>query len=99
MYFYKCCDRNLPFKYLGLPEGTNPKRISTWEPLLEKLRRKLNSWTNRYISFGGCIVVLKAVQNSVPIFFLSYYLKMQVNVWKKIVKIQMGFHRERWKMV
>jgi len=34
-------DINLPFKYLGLPMETNPKRISTWEPFLQKLRRKL----------------------------------------------------------
>ncbi|KEH20189.1 hypothetical protein MtrunA17_Chr8g0368311 [Medicago truncatula] len=42
-----------------------------------------------YVSFGGCIVVLNAVLNLVPIFLLSY-LKMQVNLWKKIVKIQIG---------
>jgi hypothetical protein len=50
----------------------------------------LGSWGNKYLSFGGRIVMVNAVLNAIPIFFLSY-LKMPCNVWKEVVKIQRKF--------
>lgn len=70
--------------------GANPRKLATWEPLLEGLRNKLNSWGNKYVSLGGQIVLLNSVLNSIPIFYLSF-LKMTVKVWKKIVRIQREF--------
>jgi hypothetical protein len=32
--FLNCRVISIPFKYLGLPIGANPRRASTWEPLL-----------------------------------------------------------------
>ncbi|MCH89626.1 RNA-directed DNA polymerase (Reverse transcriptase), partial [Trifolium medium] len=45
----------VPFRYVGLPVGVKPRSLSTWEPLLEQLRRRLNVWENRYREFlwGG----------------------------------------------
>jgi hypothetical protein len=43
-----------------------------------------------YISLEGRIVLLNSVLNSVPIFYLSF-LKMHVNVIKKVVCIQRRF--------
>ncbi|MCI11828.1 putative non-LTR retroelement reverse transcriptase, partial [Trifolium medium] len=36
--FLNCKLGTIPFKYLGLPIGANPKNMSTWDPLLEHLR-------------------------------------------------------------
>lgn len=44
---------SLPLVYLGPPVGANPRRVDTWEPLVEQIRRRLRSWGNRYISLGG----------------------------------------------
>jgi hypothetical protein len=41
--FHNCKRGAVPFKYLGLPVGANPKSLATWEPLLEQIRRRLNS--------------------------------------------------------
>jgi hypothetical protein len=81
--FLNCREASLPFKYLGLPIGANPKSPSTWDPLLEHLRSRLFSWRNRHISLGGRIVLINAVLNSIPIFTLSF-MKMPVSVWKKV---------------
>ena len=88
--FLNCSDRMVPFKYLGLPVGPNPLKLTTWVPLLEQLSRKLHSWGNKYVSLGSHIVILNAVINVVPIFYLSF-LKMPNKVWRKIVKIQRDF--------
>ncbi|GAU34029.1 hypothetical protein TSUD_16170 [Trifolium subterraneum] len=76
--------------YLGLPIGTNPKSGPTWEPLLDHLRKRLFSWRNKHISLAGRIVMINAVLNAIPIFYLSL-LKMSVNVWKQVVRIQREF--------
>jgi hypothetical protein len=55
--FLNCIRGGLPFKYLGRPVGANPRRMATWEPMVEKIRQKLNSWGNKHISLGGSGVV------------------------------------------
>jgi len=63
---------NLPFKYLGLPVEANSEKVAMWEPLLEHLTRRLNTWGNKCISLAGRIVFLNSVLNSIPIFYLSF---------------------------
>jgi hypothetical protein len=82
-----CRVGHLPFKYLGLQVGANPKSLSTWRPMLESIKKKLGSWGNKYISLGGRIVLINAVISSIPIFFLSF-MKMPVKVWREVVTIQ-----------
>jgi hypothetical protein len=88
--FLNCSEGAVPFKYLELPVGANSLKISTWEPLLEHISRKLNSWGHKYVSLGGRIVLLNAVINAIPIFYLSF-LKMPNKVWRRLVKIQRDF--------
>lgn len=57
---------------------------------MERIKDKLNSWGNRYISLGGRIVLLNSVLNSIPIFYLSF-LKMPVKVINKVEGIQRRF--------
>lgn len=87
--FLNCNEGSIPFKYLGLPVGANPRSMSTWESLVESISGKLNSWGHKYISFGGRIVLLNSVLNVIPIFYLS--LKLPVQVWKRIMRIPREF--------
>jgi hypothetical protein len=88
--FLNCRLGSIPFIYLGLPIGANPRSDSTWDPLLDHLRKRLFSWRNKHISLGGRIVMINAVLNAIPIFYLSF-LKIPIKVWKKIVRIQREF--------
>lgn len=88
--FINCREGFIPFIYLGLPVEANPRRLTTWEPLFESLKNKLNSSGNKYVSLGGRVVLLNAVLNAIPIFHLSF-LKLLVKVWKRVVKIQREF--------
>ncbi|GAU43075.1 hypothetical protein TSUD_194290 [Trifolium subterraneum] len=88
--FLHCFVGSIPFTYLGLPVGANPRKESTWKPLLMALSSKLGVWRNRFVSLGGRVVLLKSVLNSIPIFYLSF-LKMPVKVWKQIVRLQRNF--------
>ncbi|XP_028111966.1 uncharacterized protein LOC114310213 [Camellia sinensis] len=44
-----CLSQRLPFTYLGLPLGANPRRSSAWQPVVEKFKKKLASWKMRTI--------------------------------------------------
>jgi hypothetical protein len=88
--FLNCRVGSIPFTYLGLPVGANPRRIATWEPLILSLRKRLGCWTNRFLSLGGRITLLNSVLNAIPIFYLSF-LKIPIQVWKIIKRIQREF--------
>jgi len=38
----------VPFKYLGLEVGGNPRKKKFWEPVLNNLRARLNVWKGRF---------------------------------------------------
>lgn len=38
-YFLNCKLGKLPFVYLGLPVGADPRREATWKPVVEKVRK------------------------------------------------------------
>jgi hypothetical protein len=88
--FLNCMKGWVPFKYLGLPVGANPRRMATWEPMIESLWKKLNSWGNNHISLGGRLVLINSVLNSIPIYFMSL-MKMPAQVIKKVTRIQREF--------
>ncbi|MCI17398.1 LINE-1 reverse transcriptase like, partial [Trifolium medium] len=39
--FLNCRVSQIPFRYLGLPVGANPRSRSTWEPMLDSLQKRL----------------------------------------------------------
>jgi hypothetical protein len=88
--FLNCRVGTTPFKYLGLPVGANPRKMSTWEPMLNVVRSRLGSWGNKHVSLGGRIVLINAVLNAIPISYLSYF-KMPKKVWNELIKIQRVF--------
>lgn len=51
--FLACSIGSIPFKFLGCPVGANPRRSSTWKPIIVSLKSKLATWKNRNISMGG----------------------------------------------
>ncbi|PNX79577.1 ribonuclease H, partial [Trifolium pratense] len=65
------------FKYLDLPVGENPRRVSTWDPLVEMIRRRLNSWGNKHISLGGRWRLLQ---------------RNDTALWKEVLMAKYGTH-------
>ncbi|GKV30536.1 hypothetical protein SLEP1_g39339 [Rubroshorea leprosula] len=69
-----CKSGSLPCKYLGIPLGVDLRRIATWKPLIDTLKRKLSSWSGRFLSLGGRITLINAVLTSLSVFIMSFYL-------------------------
>jgi len=43
----------LPVRYLGLPLVTKRLMAEDYDPLLEQIRKRIASWTSRYLSYAG----------------------------------------------
>ena len=54
-----CRVGSLLMKYLGIPLGTSFKTASIWNPILEKMKKKLFGWKRLYLSKGGRLMLLK----------------------------------------
>ena len=68
-----CRIGTLPMSYLGMPLGASHKSPSIWNPILEKIERKLTGWKKLYLSKGDRLTLLKSTLSSLPTYFLSLF--------------------------
>ena len=68
-----CKVGKIPFMYLGLPIGGNPRRLKFWEPTVNRVKSRLSGWNRRFLSFDGRLILLKSVLNSLPVYALSFF--------------------------
>jgi hypothetical protein len=85
--FLSCLSEVVPFKFLGIHVGANPRRQATWKPVVDAMTKRLNSWTSRLISYGGRITLINSVLASLPLYFFSFF-KAPCCVIKQLIKIQ-----------
>ncbi|GAU28621.1 hypothetical protein TSUD_55650 [Trifolium subterraneum] len=101
-----CRVGKIPFLYLGLPIGGDPRRLSFWEPVLTRLKRRLSGWKSRFLSFGGRLVLLKSVLTSLPVYALSFFkapsgkwcwrmLVDREGLWFRVLAARYGVERGR----
>ena len=88
--FLHCKSESIPFTFLGLPVGANPRRRETWNPVIHKVRSRLASWKGRHLSIGGRVTLINSVLNSLPLYFFSFYKAPKV-VIKELIMIQRDF--------
>ena len=69
----QCRVGSLPMTYLVMPLGTLYKTPSIWNPILERMEKKLSSWKQLYLSKGGRLTLLKSTLSSLPTYYLSLF--------------------------
>ncbi|XP_071741033.1 uncharacterized protein [Rutidosis leptorrhynchoides] len=83
-----CLVGQFPFTYLGLPIGSNMKKLKDWKIVIEKFQCKLASWKMRMMSFGGRLTLIKSVLSSLPLYYFSLFrapscvLKILEQTWQ-----------------
>jgi len=85
-----CRHDSLPCNYMGMPLGSNPRRISTLKPIIDKFWKKLTSWKGRMLSMAGRICLIKSVLNSLSLYFMSIFL-MPKGICRLLTSIQRKF--------
>jgi len=69
----RCKVGKISFLYLGLPIGGDPRRLSFWEPVVNRIKSRLSGWHSRFLSFGGQLIMLKSVLTALPVYALSFF--------------------------
>ena len=52
------------FKYLGVPIFKLKSKCSDWNPIVEKIKKKITEWGPTWLNMAGKVVLIKVVLNS-----------------------------------
>ncbi|XP_077232361.1 uncharacterized protein LOC143869152 [Tasmannia lanceolata] len=80
----------LPMKYLGLPLTSGRLTNGDCIPLISKIRGRIASWTNRFLSKAGRVELIKSVLNSFSVYWSSAF-RLPMGVLNEIDKIMRIF--------
>ncbi|KAJ9671271.1 hypothetical protein PVL29_027318 [Vitis rotundifolia] len=83
---FECRVSDWPLSYLGLPLGGNPKTIGFWDPVVERISRRLDGWKKAFLSLGGRITLIQSCLSHIPSYFLSLF-KISSSIASKIEKM------------
>ena len=86
----QCRVGSLPMDYLGMLLGTSFKTTLIWNPILEKMEKKLFGWKRLYLSKGGRLILLKSTLSSLLTYFLSLFT-IPKSVVARLENIQRNF--------
>ena len=62
------------FKYLGVPIVKIKPKSSDWNPIVEKIKKKISGWGTAWLNLAGKVVLIKAVLNSYLLYQCSLLL-------------------------
>ena len=65
---------SLPIRYLGLPLHHRRLRKSEYSPLVDNIKKRIQSWKVRLLSYVGRLELIKSVINSLINFWLSAFV-------------------------
>ncbi|KAJ9553481.1 hypothetical protein OSB04_017526 [Centaurea solstitialis] len=87
-----CKYGKLPFSYLGLPVGNSMRKIDHWKEAIGKIKKRLNSWKARFVSFGGRLTLVKSVLGSLPLYYFSLFrapngVIKECTTWTAIIQV------------
>lgn len=60
-----------PIKYLDVPVFAGRSKLVYFKHLVDKIRRKLEGWKAKMLSFAGKLMLIKSVLSTVPIYTLA----------------------------
>lgn len=70
-------------KYLGLPEHFGRKKKDMFASIVDRIKQKAKSWSTKFLSSAGKMVMLKGVLSAVPSHSMSCF-KLPLSLCKRI---------------
>jgi len=68
-----CKVGRVPFMYLGLPIGGDPRRLLFWDPIVSCIKSRFSDWHSRFLSFSGRLTLLKSILTALLVYVLSFF--------------------------
>ncbi|KAE8672120.1 ADP-ribosylation factor-like protein 8B [Hibiscus syriacus] len=85
-----CGWAELPTSYLGLPLGHKKNSLPLWQPILDRVRNRLDSWKSKFLYFGGRLTLAKSVLVNLPVYYMSIF-QIPKSIAEKINKCIANF--------
>jgi len=92
--------------YLGLPEKIHGSKVQVFSFVRDRLQKRLNTWTAKFLSKGDKEVLIKSVAQALPTYVMSCFLLPKAirsklsnaiaNVWWKTNENSNGIHWIAW---
>lgn len=70
-------------KYLGLPEHFGKKKKDLFSSIVDRIRQKAISWSNRFLSGAGKLTLLKSVLSAMPAYAMACF-QLPMSLCKRI---------------
>lgn len=104
-----CVLGNLPLKYLGIPVSDHHLSMGAFNPILQKMTKRLDPWKGRHITSGGRQTLTNSCLSSIPLYCMGFYwltdgLHKQMDtiranfLWKG-AEGKFRYHMAKWEMV
>ena len=77
-------------RYLGMPLKKDMTSRIDWDPVIEKVERRLEGWPAKSLSKPGRLVLLESILAAIPIFQLSVY-KLSIGVGRRLEGLMRHF--------
>ncbi|GMH30433.1 hypothetical protein Nepgr_032276 [Nepenthes gracilis] len=81
---------SLPIRYLGVPLISTRLSVRDCTILTEKITRRIKSWKNRWLSFGGRLQLVASILSSVHLYWASIFI-LPKSILKQIDCIKRRF--------
>ena len=78
------------FKYLGYYLKTLGYKVSDCHWLIQKFERRISHWSHKFLSLGGCLILVQAVLSSIPVYWLGL-APIPVSVLNRLRSITFAF--------
>ena len=79
-----------PITYLGLQLRGNPRSRAFWDPIINKVTKRLDGWKKAFLSKRGRLTLIEAVLSAIPTYYFSLF-RLPSGVSKELEKIMRNF--------
>jgi hypothetical protein len=69
-----CSLGSFSMKYLGISISDHNINSVISEPILEKMRKRLDPWKGKHLSAGGRLILTNSCLSSLPMYCMGFYL-------------------------
>lgn len=80
----------LPLNYLGIPMSDKHLNMGIFDPLVQKILKRLDPWKGRNLTSGGRMILTNSCLSNIPLYYMGFYW-LQEGVHKKMDRVRANF--------
>jgi hypothetical protein len=104
-----CVLGSLPMKYLGIPVSDKHLYMGAFDPVVQKMLKRLDPWKGKFLTSGGRQILTNSCLSNIPLYCMGFYW-LQDGIHKKMDAIRANFlwqgaegkfryHMAKWEMM